>query len=185
MLKIAIIIGSTRPGRRGEAIARWVHQIAQKRSDAVYELVDIADFNLPLYDEPNPPVLGKYTKQHTLAWSEAIKSFDGYIFVTPEYNHAISGALKNAIDFLFNEWKDKAAGIVSYGGGTGGARAAENLRLILGELHIADVRAQVTLSIFTDFENYSILKPAPRQEATANTMFDQVIAWSGALKSLR
>ncbi|MDB5056155.1 MAG: NADPH-dependent reductase [Bacilli bacterium] len=185
MLKIAIIIGSTRPGRRGEAVARWVHEIAQKRSDAEYELVDIADFNLPLYDEPNPPILGQYTKPHTLAWSEAINSFDGYVFVTPEYNHAISGALKNAIDYLFNEWKDKAAGIVSYGGGTGGARAAENLRLILGELHVADVRAQVTLSLFTDFENFSILKPAPRQEAAANTLFDQVVAWSGALKALR
>lgn len=185
MLKIAIIIGSTRPGRRGEAIARWVHEIAQKRSDAEYEIVDIADFNLPLYDEPKPPILGQYTKSHTLAWSEVINSFDGYVFVTPEYNHAVSGALKNAIDFLFNEWKDKAAGIVSYGGGTGGARAAENLRLILGELNVADVRAQVTLSLFTDFENYSILKPAPHQEAAANALFDQVVAWSGALKTLR
>lgn len=185
MLKIAIIIGSTRPGRRGEAVARWVHEIAQKRSDAEYEIVDITDFNLPLYDEPKPPMLAQYTKPHTVAWSKAIHSYDGFVFVTPEYNHAISGALKNAIDFLFNEWKDKAAGIVSYGGGTGGARAAENLRLILGELHVADVRAQVTLSLFTDFENYSIVKPAPHQEAAANTLFDQVVAWSGALKTLR
>jgi NAD(P)H-dependent FMN reductase len=185
MLKIAIIIGSTRPGRRGEAVARWVHEIAQKRSDAEYELVDIADFNLPLMDEPNPPILGQYTKPHTLAWSEVIHPFDGFIFVTPEYNHAISGALKNAIDYLSKEWKNKAAGIVSYGGGTGGARAAENLRLILGELHVADVRAQVTLSLFTDFENYNILKPAPRQEAAANTLFEEVVAWSGALKTLR
>jgi NAD(P)H-dependent FMN reductase len=185
MLKIAIIIGSTRPGRRGQAVARWVHEIAQKRSDAEYELVDIADFNLPLFDEPKPPMLGQYTKQHTLAWSKAINSFDGYVFVTPEYNHATSGALKNAIDYLFNEWKDKAAGIVSYGGGTGGARAAENLRLILSELHVAHVRAQVTLSLFTDFENYSIVKPASHQETAANTLFEQVVAWSGALKALR
>jgi NAD(P)H-dependent FMN reductase len=185
MLKIAIIIGSTRPGRRGETVAQWVHDIAQKRSDAVYEIVDLTEFNLPLYDEPKPPILGQYTMPHTLAWSEAINSYDGYVFVTPEYNHAISGALKNAIDFLFNEWKDKAAGIVSYGGGTGGARAAENLRLILGGLHVAVVSAQVTLSLFTDFENHSILKPAPRQEAAVNTLLDQVIAWSGALKALR
>jgi NAD(P)H-dependent FMN reductase len=185
MLKIAIIIGSTRPGRRGEVIARWIYEIAQKRSDAEYELVDIADFNLPLLDEPNPPVFGKYTKPHTLAWSKAINAFDGFVFVTPEYNHATSGALKNAMDYLSNEWKDKAAGIVSYGGGTGGARAAENLRLILSELQVAHVRAQVTLSLFTDFENYSVLKPAPHQEAAANTLFDQVIAWSGALKTLR
>jgi NAD(P)H-dependent FMN reductase len=106
MLKIAIILGSTRPGRNGEAVARWVNEIAQKRTDAEFELVDIADFNLPLLDEPMPPSMGQYTKPHTIAWAEKIGSFDGYVFVTPEYNHATSGALKNAIDFLFNEWKD-------------------------------------------------------------------------------
>lgn len=93
MLKIAIIIGSTRPGRRGESGARWIYEIARKPSDAEYELVDIADFNLPLLDEPNPPVLEQYTKPHTWAWSKAINAFDGYVFVTPEYNHATSGAL--------------------------------------------------------------------------------------------
>ncbi len=185
MLKIAIIIGSTRPGRRGESVARWIYETARKRSDAEYTLVDIADFNLPLFDEPNPLIFRQYTKPHTWAWSQAIDAFDGYVFVTPEYNHAIPGALKNAIDFLHTEWNNKAAGIVSYGGGTGGARAAENLRLILGELQVADVRAQVTLSVFTDFENQRILKPAPRQESAANTLLDQVVAWSGALKPLR
>ena len=185
MLKIAIIIGSTRPGRRGESIAQWIYEIARKRSDAEYALVDLADFNLPVLDEPHPPFLQQYTKQHTWAWSKTINSFDGYVFVTPEYNHATSGALKNAIDYLHIEWKDKAAGIVSYGGATGGARAAENLRLILSELQVADVRAQVTLSLFTDFEDRRILKPAPHQESHANTLLDQVVAWSGALKALR
>jgi NAD(P)H-dependent FMN reductase len=187
MLKIAIIIGSTRPGRKGETVARWVNEIAQKRSDAEYELVDIADFNLPLLDEPlpNAQAMGQqYSKPHTIAWSEKIGSFDGYVFVTPEYNHATSGALKNAIDFLFNEWKNKAAGFVGYGG-NGGSRAIENLRLILGELSIADVRAQVGLSLITDFENYSVFKPGAHQEPAVNTMIDQVIAWSGALKTLR
>ncbi|MBW7454761.1 NADPH-dependent FMN reductase [Paenibacillus sepulcri] len=184
MLKIAIILGSTRPGRNGEAVARWVTDIAKKRSDASFELVDIADFNLPLLDEPVPPSMGQYSKPHTIAWSEKIASFDGFVFVTPEYNHATSGALKNAIDFLFKEWNHKAAGFVGYGG-SGGARAIENLRLIVGELHIADVRAQVGLSLITDFENYSVFKPAPHQESAVNTMLDQVIAWSGALKTLR
>jgi NAD(P)H-dependent FMN reductase len=185
MLKIAIILGSTRPGRNGEAVARWVNEIAQKRSDAKFELVDIADFNLPLLDEPMPPSAGQpYTKPHTIAWSEKINSFDGFVFVTPEYNHATSGALKNAIDFLFNEWKNKAAGFVGYGG-NGGARAIENLRLIAGEINIADVRAQVGLSLITDFENYSVFKPGPHQEPAVNAMFDQVIAWSGAMKTLR
>src|SRR5882672_4382248 len=115
MTRIAIILGSTRPGRNGEAVAKWVLGLANQRSDAEYELVDIAEFNLPHLDEPVPPSLGQYSKPHTLAWAEKIASFDGYVFVTPEYNHSTSGALKNAIDFLFAEWNNKAAGFVSYG----------------------------------------------------------------------
>src|SRR4030088_3544452 len=141
MLKIAIIIASTRPGRNGEAVAQWVHQIAQKRSDAEFELVDIKDFNLPLLDEPVPAAMGNYSKPHTKAWGAQIDSFDGYVFVTPEYNHGMNGALKNAIDFLYREWNNKAAGFVGYGS-TGGSRAVEHLRLIMGEIKIADVRAQ-------------------------------------------
>jgi NAD(P)H-dependent FMN reductase len=184
MLRIAIIIGSTRPGRNGEAVARWVYEIAQQRSDAEFELVDIKDFNLPLLDEPVPPSLGQYTKEHTKAWSAKIDSFDAYVFVTPEYNHGTSGALKNAIDFLYKEWTNKAAGFVGYGSALG-ARAVEHLRLVMGELQVADVRAQVGLSLFTDFENFSVFKPAPQQEQYVNAMLDQVIAWGGALKTLR
>jgi len=184
MLSIAIILGSTRPGRNGEAVARWVYEIAQKRSEADFELVDIKDFNLPLFDEPLSPTMGQYTHQHTKDWSAKIASFDAYVFVTPEYNHATSGALKNAIDFLFKEWNNKAAGFVGYGGASG-TRAVENLRLIMGELQVADVRAQVGLSLFTDFENFSVFKPGPQREKSVNTMFDQVIAWGGALKTLR
>jgi len=184
MIKIAIIIGSTRPGRNGEAVARWVYEIAQKRGDAEFELVDIKDFNLPLLDEPEPPVMREYTQPHTKAWSAKIDSFDAYVFVTPEYNHATSGALKNAIDFLYREWNNKAAGFVGYGG-SGGTRAVENLRLVMGELQIADVRAQVALSFSTDFENFSVFKPAPKQERSVNNMLNQVIAWGGALKILR
>jgi NAD(P)H-dependent FMN reductase len=184
MNKIAIIIGSTRPGRNGEAVAKWVYEIAKKRTDAEFELVDIATFNLPLLDEPVPPSMGQYSKPHTQAWAAKIATFDGFVFVTPEYNHATSGALKNAIDFLYNEWNNKAAGFVGYGS-LGGSRAVENLRLIMGELQVADVRNQVALSLFTDFENFSVFKPAELHIASVNAMLDQVIAWSGALKSLR
>ena len=184
MLKIAIIIGSTRPGRNGEAVAKWVYEIAQNRSDAEFELVDIKDYNLALLDEPMPPITGQYSKAHTKAWAAKIGSFDGYVFVSPEYNHGISGALKNAIDFLFAEWNNKAAGFVSYGG-AGGARAVEQLRLVLAELQIATVRNQVLLSLFNDFENFSVFKPDARHEKSLNEMFDQVIAWGGALKALR
>ena len=184
MTRIGIIIGSTRPGRNGETVARWVHEIASQRDDAQYELVDIKDFNLPHLDEMAPPSLGQYTQPHTLRWAEKIASYDGYVFVTPEYNHSTSGALKNAIDFLYAEWNNKAAGFVSYGS-VGGTRAVEHLRLVVAELQMADVRAQVALSLFTDFENFSVFKPAPQQQDSVNSMLDQVIAWGGALKTMR
>jgi NAD(P)H-dependent FMN reductase len=184
MIRLAIIVGSTRPGRQAEAVARWVYDIAAKRSDAEFELVDIKDFNLPLLDEPLPPSRGQYSHAHTRAWSAKIASFDGYIFVTPEYNHGPSGALKNAIDFLYREWNHKAAGFVGYGS-AGGTRAVEQLRQVMGELLVADVRAQVALSLRTDFENYATLRPAPAQEKAVTVMIDQVVAWSGALKTLR
>src|SRR5467141_1259380 len=184
MIKIAIILGSTRPNRNGEAVAKWVYKVAKKRSDAEFELVDIKDFDLPLLDEPLSPILGQYSKPHTRVWAAKIDSFDAYVFVTPEYNHGISGALKNAIDFLFAEWNNKAAGFVSYGG-AGGARAVEHLRLVLAEVQMATIRNQVLLSMFTDFENYSVFKPDARHEKSVNDVFDQVIAWGGALKTLR
>lgn len=184
MTKIGIIIGSTRPGRNGLAVGKWAHNIAQTRSDAEFELIDILDYDLPLYDEPYPAMMQQYTKDHTKKWSEKIKEFDGYVFVTAEYNHSIPGALKNAIDYLNVEWANKAVGFVSYGS-AGGSRAVEHLRLVAAELHMADVRGQVMLNLFTDFENMSEFKPNPRHEGSVNEMLDQVIAWSNALKSLR
>jgi NAD(P)H-dependent FMN reductase len=184
MLKIAIIVGSTRPGRKGEAIARWAHEVALKRADAEFALLDLATFELPLLDEPMPAASGSYSHPHTRKWSAAIASFDGYIFVTPEYNHGPSGALKNAIDFLYNEWTDKAAGFIGYGYSMG-ARAIENLRLVMASLQVATVRPQVGLSLFTDFEHPAGFKPTRTQEQHLNTVLDHVIAWSGALKVLR
>ena len=184
MIKVAIIIGSTRPGRKSDSVAKWVHGIAKSRSDAEFELVDIKDYNLPLLDEAVPPSMGQYSQAHTKVWSAKIASFDAYVFVTPEYNHSTSGALKNAIDYLYQEWNNKAAGFVSYGS-VGGTRAVEQLRLIMGELQVADVRSQAALSLFTDFENFSVFKPASIHEKSVNAMLDQVIAWGGALKELR
>ncbi|HEY0107994.1 MAG TPA: NAD(P)H-dependent oxidoreductase, partial [Fibrella sp.] len=161
-----------------------VHRIASARQDAQFELVDIADFDLPLLDEPYPPSMGMYQNDHTKRWAETIASFDAFVFVTPEYNHGTSGALKNAIDYIFAEWNNKAAGFVSYGS-VGGVRAVEHLRGIMAELMIADVRAQVMLSLFTDFENFSTFKPHERHDAEVNTMLDQVISWGIALQSVR
>jgi NAD(P)H-dependent FMN reductase len=183
-MHMAIVTGSTRPGRNNIAVARWVFELAAKRRDASFELVDIADYPLPLLDEPLPPVLGRYSHQHTKRWAAKIASFDGYVFVTPEYNHGTSAALKNAIDYLYAEWNDKAAGFVGYGA-AGGARAVEHLRLVMGNLMVADVTKQVALSLFTDFENMSVFRPDPRHEAELHSMLDEVIAWAGALKILR
>lgn len=184
MIKLAVIIGSTRPGRKGEAVAKWVYDIAAQRTDAQFELVDLKDFDLPLLDEAVPPSMGQYSQPHTKVWAAKIASFDGFVFVSPEYNHGICGALKNAIDFLFKEWNNKAAGFVSYGS-AGGARAVEHLRLVMAEVQVATVRNQVMLSLFTDFENFSVFKPAARHEQSVNAMLDQLIAWSGAMQALR
>jgi NAD(P)H-dependent FMN reductase len=184
MIRLAIIIGSTRPGRKADTVGRWVHEIAKKRNNAEVELVDIQDFNLPLLDEPVPPSMGQYSQPHTKAWAAKIDSFDAFVFVTPEYNHGTSAALKNAIDFLYKEWNNKAAGFVGYGS-AGGVRAVEHLRLVMGELMVADVRGQVMLSLHTDFENFSTFKPAPHQEKSVETMLEQVVTWGTALQNVR
>lgn len=184
MLRVAIILGSTRPGRKAEAVGRWVHELASIRQDATFELVDIKEFNLPLLDEPIPPSRGQYQHPHTRAWAAKIDTFDAFVFVTPEYNHGPPGALKNALDFIYREWNDKAAGFVSYGG-AGGIRAVEQLRQVMAELQIADVRAQVNLSLRTDFENYTTFKPADPHTKALATLLDQVVAWGTALRTLR
>lgn len=184
MVKIGIIIGSTRPGRNGDKVAKWVYDQAVQRDDADYELVDLADFALPHLDEAVPASRGQYANDHTRAWADKIASFDGFVFVTPEYNHSTSGALKNAIDFIYGEWNNKAAGLVSYGV-HGGVRAAEHLRLVLGELQIADVRQQVSFSLVTDFENYTDFAPKGGQEAQLTTQLDQLVSWATALQAVR
>lgn len=183
MLRIGVITGSTRPNRVNLDVSRWVYEQAKKRSDAEFELVDIMDFNLPLLDESIPPAMGQYAQPHTKKWAAKIGSLDAFIFVHPEYNHGISGALKNALDFLYKEWNNKVAGLVSYGS-AGGARSAEQMRLVLAELQIATVRGQVMFSFRTDFENYKTFKPASHHEKELTTLIDQVIRWGTAFTSL-
>ena len=186
MLKIGIIIGSTRPNRVGEGVARWVYETASKRAEAQFELIDLRDFELPLLDEPTPASGGPkvYTKEHTKRWSQKISSLDGFIFVSPEYNHGTSAALKNALDYLWYEWNNKVAGFVAYGG-EGGTRAVENLRTVMCELEVACVRKQLALSLRRDFENYSIFTPDPHHESTLNSLIDQLLLWGGALQKVR
>ncbi len=183
MTKIGIILGSTRPGRNGEAVAKWVTEIASRRTDAEFELVDLADYPLPHLDEPMSAAWGNYQNDHTKAWSAKISEFDGFVFVTPEYNHSTSGVLKNALDYLYAEWNNKAAAFVSYGG-VGGARAVEHLRLIASELQLATVRAQVAISLLTEFKDFREFTPSDYLEPQVDTMLDQLVAWSKALAPL-
>ncbi|MFI9380741.1 NADPH-dependent FMN reductase [Kutzneria sp. NPDC052558] len=183
-LKIAVILGSTRPGRKGKPVADWVMDRARARTGAEYELVDLADYPLPHLDEAIPPAMGRYQGEHTKAWAAKIAEFDGYVFVTPEYNHSTSGVLKNAIDYLYGEWNNKAAAFVSYGS-LGGARAIEHLRGVASELQLAHVRQQLSFSVYTDFENFTAFTPGEQHEAAATTLFDQLESWTRALKTVR
>lgn len=183
-LRIAIIVGSTRPGRRGKAVADWVLEQASARPGAQYELVDLVDYPLPHLDEAMPPSRGQYAKEHTKTWAAKIASYDGYIFVSPEYNHSTSGVLKNAIDYLYGEWNNKAAAFVSYGA-LGGARAIEHLRGIASELQIAHVRSQLSFSLFTDFENFTTFNPGPQHKDGATSLFNQLESWTDALHAVR
>jgi NAD(P)H-dependent FMN reductase len=184
MLRTAIIIGSIRPGRKAESVARWIHQVASVRGDSEFGLVDLQSFGLPFDEEPGLATLRTSRRPATLAWAETIDSHDAFVFVTPEYNHGTSSALRNAIGLLTRPWNNKAAGFVSYGSALG-RRAVDQLRTLLGDLHVADVGAHVTFSLFNDFENFGEFRPAARYLAEVNAMLDQVIAWGGAMKALR
>jgi NAD(P)H-dependent FMN reductase len=182
--RIAIIVGSVRPGRYSRQVADWVYAEAARRTDAEFEIVDLAEHPLPHLDEPVPASGGSYANEHTKAWSRLIDGFDGFVFVTPEYNHSTTGVLKNALDYLYAEWNNKAAGFVGYGV-VGAARAVEHLRLIAAELQLATVRSQVALSFYTDFENFATLAPGAHQFDALTATLDQVVAWSDALAVLR
>jgi NAD(P)H-dependent FMN reductase len=157
---------------------------AKKRVDAEYTVVDIAEYNLPLFDESIPPRMSLYQGQQPKAWATVIDRSNAFVFVTPEYNHSISAALKNAIDHLFREWQHKVAGFVSIGADKG-VRAVEHLRQIVGELAMADVRAKVALSLRSDFENFSDFKPRDHHVPLLNAMLDEVVLWEEAIKFVR
>ncbi|QBS39466.1 NADPH-dependent FMN reductase [Nocardia sp. CS682] len=184
MSSIGIILGSTRPNRRGAQVAQWVLNTAAQRGDAEFELIDLRDHPLPHLDEPMPPMHGPSIHAHTREWAERITPFDGFVVVTPEYNGGVPGVLKNAIDHLCREWADKAVGFVSYGV-SGGARAVVQLRMVCSTLGMADVSRPVEISVLTDFENYTTFTPRDHHHAALSTMLDQVVSWSTALAPLR
>ncbi|MER6120157.1 NAD(P)H-dependent oxidoreductase [Streptomyces sp. NPDC001743] len=184
MTRIGIIIGSTRPRRIGPQVAGWVHEVAARRSDAAFELVDLAGFRLPLFDQAIPPAMGGTGGPGAQAWVRTIDALDGFVFVTPEYNTQLPGALKNAIDFVHAGWADKAAGIVSYGvvGGTG---SAAQLRQLCGPLGLADVPAQVSLHLATDFQDFTVFTPGESGARSLDALLDRLVAWTTALEPVR
>lgn len=182
-LKIAVVLGSTRQGRNGAAVADWILQKADGRTTADYELVDLRDFPLPFFDAPVSPAYVPSQDPAVQAFGARIAEFDGYVFVTPEYNHSFSAVLKNALDSVYAEFNGKAAAFASYGAFQG-ARAVEQLRLVASELQLAHVRQQLGFSLFTDFQNMSVFTPGPQHDASAETLFTQLEAWAGALKSI-
>ncbi|NEB77121.1 NAD(P)H-dependent oxidoreductase [Streptomyces sp. SID14478] len=185
MTTIGIILGTTRPGRVGPQIAEWIEKTARTREDADFELVDIADYNLPLFDEPRSPRMGDYEHAHTRAWAAKIAELDGFVIVTPEYNRSIPAALKNAIDFVYNEWNDKAVGLVGYGSNVSGSRAVDHLRHIVAGVQLAAVHTQVNLSLKTDFEKFTTFAPAASHEGMLQQMLTEVITLTEALAPRR
>lgn len=186
-LNIGIIVGSTRPGRIGHFVGDWVK--ANAAAPGVnFELVDLHDYKLPLLEEMFPMGAGNYAGAAANAWAHKIAEFDGFIFVTGEYNHSLPAALKNALDYVKGEWGNKAAGIVSYGS-MGGVRAGEHLRQVLGELSVADVRQHVMFSIFTDFTGFGTAEvaftPAEQKAGELDVLVSEVVSWSGALRQVR
>lgn len=175
-MKIGIVLGSIRDGRKGESVARWVQQVSASRGDADYQLLDLKEFAVPLLTSGTHPMQAdrRYDSELVTAWSRAVDACDGFVFVTPEYNHGVPGAMKNAVDVLGPEWVGKTAAFVGYGS-VGGVRAIENWRTVIANFSMVDVRAEVNLSVFTEFDG-SQVTPSERRGDEVTAMLDQLIA---------
>ena len=183
---LQIIIGSTRPGRVGSAVADWIIDRARARGDFEVEVADLAVLNLPIFDEPNHPRLRRYVNQHTKDWSEIVERSDAFVFVIPEYNYGFNAATKNAIDYLNQEWQNKPAGIVSYGGVAAGTRAAQMLKQVMSALKIVPVTDSVNIPFVGEkLDEDRRLKPNEIMESAAGAMLDELARWALALRPLR
>ena len=186
MPTLTIIVGSTRPGRAGQPIANWFAERARAHAGFDVEIADLAEIGLPLLDEPNHPRLGQYTKQHTKDWSAIIDRADAVVFVTPEYNYGYPATIKNAIDFLHREWRDKPVGFVSYGGVAAGTRAAQMLKQVLTALKMMPVPEAVNIPfVHSHLDEDGRLKPTEAMEASATAMLDELLRWTESMRSLR
>ncbi len=183
--RLNIIIGSTRPGRQGPKVAEWFHQFAVGHGGFDIELVDIASFGLPLLDEPRHPRFQDYQNDHTRAWSASVAAADAYVFITPEYNYFAAPALINALDYVYHEWAYKPAGIVSYGGVSGGLRSAQALKPLLTTLKVMPIPEGVSVPFFVRMIEDEVFKPNEPIEQGAKAMLDELARWAEALKPMR
>jgi NAD(P)H-dependent FMN reductase len=187
---ISVILGSTRQGRFSEKPAQWILQYLRKRDDVEARLLDLRDFPMPFFDQPLPPAMpGRPPYQHEAVqkWTAEIAASDGFVFVTPEYNHGPSAVLKNAIDWVYPEWNRKAAAFVSYGGAMG-ARSVEQLRQIAIELQLAPIRSSVHIppaTLWTHMQGSDVTNGLAELDQPATVMVDDLIWWTAALKAFR
>ena len=183
--RLAVVVGSTRPGRAALPLAEWIAQIARDHGGFEVELVDLADVDLPLFNEPRHPILKQYEYDYTKRWSAIVDAADAFVMVSPEYNHGITAVLKNAIDYLHSEWAYQAVGILSYGGVAAGTRSAAMLKQVLAPLKMVPTVASVSLPFFQQFIVDGVVKPNTEMTTAANAMLDELAHWTKALKTLR
>lgn len=184
-MRVMIIAGSVRPGRIGLPIARWVESIARERPGMEIDFVDLVELGLPFMDEPHHPRLQQYTQPHTRAWSERVQAADAVILVTPEYNHSYSPALKNALDYLHREWWRKPVGFVSYGGVSGGMRSVQTGKLMVTGFKMMPMVEAVNIPFFSQLMENGVFKSNELHDKAVPVMLDELLRWSGALKTLR
>lgn len=184
-LELAIIAASTRPGRVGIHVARWFHAVAEAHPGFASRLVDLAEVGLPVYDEPRHPRLKQYEKAHTKRWSAIVEAADAYVFVMPEYNYLPTPALINALDFVLHEWAYKPAGFVSYGGVSGGLRAAQTVKVALSSLKVVPIKEAVVVPFVAKQVADGVFAPNEVQEKAAPEMLDELARWATALRPLR
>jgi len=184
-MRLNIIIASTRPGRVGPAVARWFHEFATAEGGFEARLVDLADFALPVYDEPHHPRLGKYEQDHTRRWSESVASADAYVFVTPEYNYGPTPALVNALNYVYTEWNYKPAAFVSYGGVSGGIRAVQLVKPVLLTLKLVPILEQVMVPMVAQHVQNGVFQPKEPHLESAKVLLSELKRWAEALQPLR
>lgn len=185
MPQLTVIIASTRPGRAGEPVARWITDRATAHGGFDVRVADLAQINLPLMDEPNHPRLRKYTHDHTKAWSALVDASDAFVIVTPEYNHGFPAPIKNALDYLYAEWQHKPVGLVSYGAVAGGVRAAQALKPVLQYLKMIALSESVIIPFVSKHIADGVFRSTPAIDESATTMLDELVRLEGALRPLR